>query len=221
MPNYCRCHLFRHNPDEQLRELERQARLSSDSADWDRYLASLDRAGILSETLTAIEGNLPPMGGKVSEEDAILLMRVLGYRFRSGVIDLKNLSYWETELIRQAILRAPRQSSSKMSSDLEGYFWIRYVAATWRRRAAPAGSLYGAPCDCPMETLLQTGCALPDFHLTQQFYPLRVFSSPGAKNRKYFHRIFLLCPVCQQEIPTGRLSQHFDSRSHRPPGAPT
>ena len=229
MQEYCQCH--RHNPDDRLRNAERQVQATDDPADWDRYLSELDRAGLLVTMLSDIETTLPrqglmipllgggqavaqpraTVGGPVTEEQAILLMRVLGYQYRAGLIDFNELGRWETESIRQVILRQPRNSSSKMPYQLKGYYWVRYTPPVYY---SPIATETGGPCDCSLDTLMVTGCQQA-LHQPRRFYPIRVLSSQEAQDRKVSHRVLLLCPVCQKEMPAGRLSQHF--AAHRVP----
>jgi hypothetical protein len=219
MQEFCQC--YARNPDERLRELERQAHATGSPQDWDQYLAALERTGLLDARLASVEATLPPMGGEVTAEDAMFLMRVMGFRYRHGP-DLwrgefiSNLRDWGTENIRQAILRKTKSASSKMSETLEGYYWIRYSVRDWTALGYAQGPhIAKTACKCSMDRLITTGCQFfPDLHWPQQLYPIRVISSEAAKQRNYFHRIFLLCPVCQQEVPVGRLDQHMNARSH-------
>lgn len=45
---------------------------------------------------------------------------------------------------------------------------------------------------------------------------VRVLSQRSARRVGYFHRLFVTCPVCEREVPFGRLHQHVGKKDHRP-----
>lgn len=261
---YCQCSGHRRrNPDERLRELERRAKATNDSQDWDVYLAALDRTGAIAERIQQVEqafrsaddiinvftdpndlplGRLAKAGGLVSLEDYTWLAKVLGYRYRTGIIPIQQireeLRAWDTPAMRQQILRSllwatpatteqsnvsgpsfgwstlTRSQADTMKPHVEGTFWLRVTDVTYDRH---------------------TNQEVIKFSPSRIYWPVRLYASdktPLLKvvtrkmrqpdgstvlkkvNVPYSHRVFLLCPICEVEMPAGRIFNHFTAVDH-------
>jgi len=210
---------YRANPDEELRELERQAYSSGSIEDWDNYLAVLDRTGQLDEIIVSTIRRLPQVeGGPVSKEEAELLMRSLGYLYRKGVfpeIRQELAQWWQTDPVWQVT-----GSGKKIPKDVHGYYWILVRKPT--TVSQPSSTMLGSGWfGFPIKLEPRA-----DLTVHGRFYPIKIYPAdrmsrrygdpfgPPQADKFYKARAFLMCPICQQEIPVGRISNHFELVSH-------
>lgn len=248
--DYCNCYNHRRNPDDQIRALERQARATNDTQDWDAYLAAVDRVGGIQELIRQTQSSFRPesglrvgppgqgvtrmtldgwmsfdkmpAGGLVNFDAYVWLAKVLGYQYRAGLLPIKQireeLLTWDTPNRRQQIIQSIKYAEGKdwenisraqadtMNPTYEGFFWLRKTKERFDR--------------------IQV-----EFSNSEIYWPVRLYASEKTpvlkiKKRKdkdgtvkkievpYSHRVFLLCPICEVEVPTGRLSNHFSAVDH-------
>lgn len=60
-----------------------------------------------------------------------------------------------------------------------------------------------------------------DRHYVPGFWTVKVYTTEQRRNHHGHsarHRVFLVCPACQREIPSGRLHQHLHTTSPCHPG---